>query len=167
MTVEPQKLWSDRAATKQQQIIKIKLNYAGILFSIKIIIWSYSTKLFSNLFYSIPNLNLQFIKGKACGNSRIYSSGQCNDNKRQEKILTGPVWFISVIHISNTCTLNGTSVSRWYCGRFAVFRGTLLGLRRPTDTKPLFHSLVMNQLESTDGLVFFEQHSFIKRKKHD
>ena len=34
MTVEPKKLWSDRAATKQQQIIKIKLNYAGILFSI-------------------------------------------------------------------------------------------------------------------------------------
>ena len=120
-------------------------------------------RFFVNLFYSIPDSNLQFIKGKLAGifvdilRATLY-------NKRQKKILTGPVWFISVMHISNTLT--GTSASRWYCGRFAVFRGTLLGLRKPTDTKPLFHSLVMNQLESTDGLDSLAQISFIKRKKH-
>ena len=101
MTVEPQKLWSDRAATKQQQIIKIKLNYAGILFSIKIIIWSYSTKLFSNLFYSIPNLNLQFIKGKACGNSRIYPQGNAMITNDKKRYLPGQ-FDLSLSYISQT-----------------------------------------------------------------
>ena len=38
---------------------------------------------------------------------------------------------------------------------------------KPTDTKPLFHSLAMNKLESNDGLDFFAKISFMKRKKYD
>ena len=84
-------------------------------------------------------------------------------NKPREKLLTGPVLFICAMYISNT--LIGTSASRWYCCRFAVCRGTLLGLHKPTDTEPLIHRLAMNQLESTDGLDFFAKISFMKKKE--
>ena len=119
---------------------------------------------FVSLFYSIPIVNLQFIKGKAWRNCRTHS--QCNEIQQpREKLLTGPILFICAMYISNT--LIGKSASRWYCCRFAVCRGTLLGLHKPTDNKPLFHSLAMNQLESTDGLDFFAKISFMKRKKHN
>ena len=84
-------------------------------------------------------------------------------NKPRENLLTRPVVFICAMYISNT--LIGTSANRWYCCRFAVCRGTLLGLRKPTDTKPLFHSLAMNQLESTDGLDFFAKNFLYEKKR--
>ena len=43
---------------KNQFQIQLKSNSPGFLFLDNI--WSYSTKIFVNVFYSIPNMNLQF-----------------------------------------------------------------------------------------------------------
>ena len=120
---------------------------------------------FVSLFYSIPIvLTYNLLKAKLEGILVNILSAMKYNNPR-EKLLTGPVLFICAMYISNT--LIGTSASRWYCCRFAVCRGTLLGLHKPTDTEPLIHRLAMNQLESTDGLDFFAKISFMKRKKHN
>ena len=119
---------------------------------------------FVSLFYSIPNVNHNLLKEKLEG-IVVHILSAMKYNKPREKLLTGPILFICAMYISNT--LISKSASRWYCCRFAVCRGTLLGLHKPTDTKPLIHRLAMNQLESTDGLDFFAKISFMKRMKHN
>ena len=119
---------------------------------------------FVSLFYSIPNVNHNLLK-ENLERIVVHILSAMKYNKPREKLLTGPILFICATYISNT--LIGKSASRRYCCRFTDCRGTVLGLHKPTDTKLLFHSVAMNQLECTDGLDFFAKISFMKRMKHN